>query len=108
MRQQATLDKVLHTMRKYEIVNKLAAGSFRSSLPSRCICSQPSHPGENFSSKTFFCQGIHILPPGVPVLVSDLFLHLCISEGLQEGAPDVGLALVPDANDVQSLFLAAP
>merc|ERR1712192_328930 len=64
-------------MRKYGIV-LTSCQTPSGPLPSRCICSQPSHP------------------PGVPVLVSDLFLHLCISEGFREGAPDICLALVPE------------
>ena len=35
------------------------------------------------------------LPPCVPVLVTNLLLHLGISEGLQEGAPNISLTLVP-------------
>ena len=37
-------------------------------------------------------------PPGVPVLVPDLLLHLCICQCLQQGAPLVGVTRVPDGN----------
>lgn len=36
--------------------------------------------------------------PGVPVLVSDLFLHLSICQGLQEWAPLVSISCVPNCN----------
>ena len=53
---------------------------------------------EDFKSNfTFFEAKIDLeeLPPRVPVLVADLFLHLGIGEGLQEGAPNISLTLVP-------------
>ena len=37
-------------------------------------------------------------PPGVPVLVPDLLLHLCVRQGLQEWAPDVRLTLATNTN----------
>ena len=46
--------------------------------PARSICCQSSHS------------------PGVSVLVSDLLLHLRICESLEEGRPDVRLALVSE------------
>lgn len=36
--------------------------------------------------------------PGVPVLVSDLLLHLCVGQGLQQGAPLVSVARVADGD----------
>ena len=36
--------------------------------------------------------------PCVPVLVPDLLLHLCIRQGLQQRAPLVSVACVPDGN----------
>ena len=65
------------------------------------------HPGvlaanllilEDFRVKfCFFCAKIDIeeLPPCVPVLITNLLLHLGIGEGLQEGAPNISLTLVP-------------
>ena len=35
-------------------------------------------------------------PPSIPVLVSDLLLHLRICQSLEEGRPDVRLALVSE------------
>ena len=35
-------------------------------------------------------------PPGVPVLVADLLLHLRVGERLEEGRPRVGVALVAE------------
>ena len=51
------------------------------------------------------CQPPH--PPRVSVLVPDLLLHFRISEGLQERTPDVCLALVPDAWDVEKFSLVS-
>jgi len=36
--------------------------------------------------------------PGVPVLVPDLLLHLGVRQRLQQGAPLVGVARVPDGD----------
>ena len=79
-------------MRKYGIVNE-SADSIRS--PTIQVYLQPAFRIlRKMSAQNSFCTGTQILPPDVPVLVSGLFLHLCISEGLQEGAPDVCLGLV--------------
>ena len=63
------------------------------------------HPGvlaanllilEDFQVKIcLFFAKIEELPPCVPVLVTDLLLHLSIGEGLQEGAPNISFTLVP-------------
>ena len=37
-------------------------------------------------------------PPGVPVLVTHLLLHLGVREGLQERAPNTRLTLVPETD----------
>ena len=44
--------------------------------------------------KLCLCEPPH--PPGVPVLVADLLLHLCVGERLEEGRPRVGVALVAE------------
>ena len=44
--------------------------------------------------KLCLCEPPH--PPGVPVLVADLLLHLRVGERLEEGRPRVGVALVAE------------
>ena len=66
-------------------------------LPPGCVSSQSSHPGRFSSQILPFLAKTHLkeLPPCVPVLVTDLLLHLGIGESLQEGAPNISLTLVP-------------
>ena len=48
------------------------------------------------------CGGEPPHPPGVPVLVPDLLLHLGVGQRLQEGRPRVGVALGGNSIDLKN------
>ena len=54
---------------------------------------QNVHP--SFALELGGCEPPH--PPGVPVLVADLLLHLGVRQSLQERRPRVGIALRREA-----------